>query len=48
VREQFERNFADRGETGAAVAAWVDDELVVNLWAARLTLPIPGPGSKTP
>jgi CubicO group peptidase (beta-lactamase class C family) len=32
VREQFERNFADRGETGAAVAAWVDDELVVNLW----------------
>jgi len=32
VREQFERNFADRGEMGAAVAAWVDGELVVNLW----------------
>lgn len=32
VREQFERNFADRGEVGAAVAAWVDGELVVNLW----------------
>lgn len=32
VREQFERNFAERGETGAAVAAWVDGELVVDLW----------------
>jgi CubicO group peptidase (beta-lactamase class C family) len=32
VREQFERNFADRGEMGAAVATWVDGELVVNLW----------------
>lgn len=32
VREQFERNFTDRGETGAAVAAWVAGELVVNLW----------------
>jgi len=32
VREQFERNFADRGEMGAAVATWVDDELVVNMW----------------
>jgi CubicO group peptidase (beta-lactamase class C family) len=32
VGEQFEANFADRGEIGAAVAAWVDDELVVNLW----------------
>jgi CubicO group peptidase (beta-lactamase class C family) len=32
VRRQFERNFAERGEVGAAVAAWVDGELVVNLW----------------
>jgi CubicO group peptidase (beta-lactamase class C family) len=32
VREQFERNFAERGDIGAAVAAWVDGELVVNLW----------------
>src|ERR1700736_3704809 len=32
VREQFERNFADGGEMGAAVATWVDGELVVNLW----------------
>jgi CubicO group peptidase (beta-lactamase class C family) len=32
VRTEFERNFAERGEVGAAVAAWVDDELVVDLW----------------
>jgi CubicO group peptidase (beta-lactamase class C family) len=32
VRRQFERNFAERGDVGAAVAAWVDGELVVNLW----------------
>ena len=32
VREQFERNFAERGEVGAAVAAWVDGRLVVDLW----------------
>jgi CubicO group peptidase (beta-lactamase class C family) len=32
VRQQFERNFAQRGDVGAAVAAWVDGELVVNLW----------------
>jgi CubicO group peptidase (beta-lactamase class C family) len=33
VREAFARNFALRNEVGAAVAAWVDGELVVNLWA---------------
>ncbi len=32
VRGEFERNFAERGEVGAAVAAWVDGRLVVNLW----------------
>jgi CubicO group peptidase (beta-lactamase class C family) len=32
VRTQFERNFAERGDVGAAVATWVDGELVVNLW----------------
>lgn len=32
VREEFERNFTTRGELGAAVAAWVDGQLVVNLW----------------
>ena len=32
VRDAFERNFALRGEVGAAVAVWVDGDLVVNLW----------------
>jgi CubicO group peptidase (beta-lactamase class C family) len=32
VREAFEQNFAERGDVGAAVAAWVDGDLVVNLW----------------
>ena len=32
VHRQFERNFAERGEVGAAVAAWIDGELVVDLW----------------
>lgn len=33
VRDEFERNFTERDELGAAVAAYVDGELVVNLWA---------------
>jgi CubicO group peptidase (beta-lactamase class C family) len=33
VRNAFEQNFAQGKEVGAAVAAWVDGELVVNLWA---------------
>jgi CubicO group peptidase (beta-lactamase class C family) len=33
VRDAFEQNFVLRNEVGAAVAAWVDGELVVNLWA---------------
>jgi CubicO group peptidase (beta-lactamase class C family) len=32
VRDAFGRNFALRGEVGAAVAVWVDGDLVVNLW----------------
>ncbi|WP_025737259.1 serine hydrolase domain-containing protein [Mycobacterium genavense] len=32
VRGAFKRNFAERLEHGAAVAVWVDGELVVNLW----------------
>ena len=35
VRDAFERNFTDRGEVGAAVAVWVEDELVVNLWGGH-------------
>lgn len=48
VRDAFERNFALLNEVGAAVAVYVDDELVVNLWAARPTVPERGPGNKTP
>jgi CubicO group peptidase (beta-lactamase class C family) len=33
VRDAFEQNFALRDEVGAAVAAWVDGDLAVNLWA---------------
>jgi CubicO group peptidase (beta-lactamase class C family) len=32
VREEFERNFADRGELGASVCVVVDGEVVVDLW----------------
>ncbi len=32
VRAAFERNFAQGMEVGAAVAVWVDGDLVVNLW----------------
>ena len=32
VRDAFERNFAQRHEIGAAVAVWVEGNLVVNLW----------------
>jgi len=32
VRAAFEQNFAERNENGAAVAVWVDGDLVVNLW----------------
>src|SRR5688572_29616753 len=32
VRDEFERNFRERGDTGAAVAAVVGGEMVVDLW----------------
>ena len=32
VRTAFEANFTERAEVGAAVAVWVDGDLVVNLW----------------
>ena len=38
VRAQFERNFAERGEIGAAVAAYWRGEKVVDLWGGRRTL----------
>ena len=35
VRDAFERNFVLREEVGAAVAVWVDGNLVVNLWGGH-------------
>ncbi|HEY8171583.1 MAG TPA: serine hydrolase domain-containing protein, partial [Dehalococcoidia bacterium] len=32
VREEFERNFAERGDVGASVCVTVDGETVVDLW----------------
>lgn len=37
VRAEFERNFAERGEVGAAVAAYWHGEKVVDLWGGRRT-----------
>ncbi|GFG51039.1 esterase [Mycolicibacterium agri] len=37
VRTAFEDNFAHRNEIGAAVAVWVDGDLVVNLWGGTAT-----------
>jgi CubicO group peptidase (beta-lactamase class C family)/hypothetical membrane protein len=37
VRAEFERNFAERGEIGAAVAAYWRAEPVVDLWGGRRT-----------
>jgi len=35
VREQFERNFAERGEVGASVSVMLDGEPVVDLWGGE-------------
>ena len=48
VRDAFARNFAQLNEAGAAVAVWVDGDLVVNLWVAGPTRTALGPGSKAP
>lgn len=37
VRDAFEQNFAERGEIGAAVAAYRRGEKVVDLWGGRRT-----------
>jgi len=37
VRDEFERNFAERGEIGAAVAAYWHGEKVVDLWGGSRT-----------
>jgi hypothetical protein len=38
VRAEFERNLAERGEIGAAVAAYWRGEKVVDLWGGRRIL----------
>jgi len=43
VRTEFERNFAERGEIGAAVAAYWRGEKVVDLWGGRRA-----PGGEAP
>ncbi|MFI9553613.1 serine hydrolase domain-containing protein [Nonomuraea endophytica] len=35
VREEFERNLAERGEIGASVCVMVDGEVVVDLWGGE-------------
>ena len=35
VRDEFVRNFVERGDVGAAVAVTVDGEMVVDLWAGH-------------
>ena len=41
VAEAFRANFAERGEVGAAVAVWVEGDLVVNLWGGYMDSPGP-------
>lgn len=43
VRVEFDRNFADRGEIGAAVAAYWRGQKVVDLWGGRRTPDGPEP-----
>src|SRR4051794_37828312 len=38
VREEFERNFAERGEVGATVCVTVGGETVVDLWGGTTAL----------
>ena len=35
VREQFERNFAERGDIGASFAATIEGEYVIDLWGGH-------------
>ena len=35
VREEFERNFNERGEVGAAVCVYQDGQKVVDLWGGH-------------
>ena len=35
LREEFERNFTERGDVGASFAATIDGESVIDLWAGH-------------
>ena len=35
VRDEFERNFAERGDVGASFAASVDGEMVIDIWGGH-------------
>lgn len=35
LQTAFEKNFTDNGDVGAAVAVWVEGDLVVNLWGGH-------------
>jgi CubicO group peptidase (beta-lactamase class C family) len=48
VGEEFERNFAVRGEVGASVCLTVDGETVVDLWGGTIDVPPVGRGRPTP
>jgi len=48
VAEEFSRNFTDRGEVGAAFAATLDGEVLVDLWEALLTAFGAAPGLLIP
>jgi len=48
VRDAFERNFALRKEVGAAVAVWVEGDLVVNLWGGWANAARTRPWRQTP
>jgi CubicO group peptidase (beta-lactamase class C family) len=45
VREEFERNFTEREELGAAFAAYLDGELVIDLWGGCAHPATDGPGT---
>ena len=38
VREEFERNFRERGEVGAAVCVYQDGKKAVDLWGGHKDL----------
>jgi hypothetical protein len=40
IRVEFERNFTERGEIGAAVTAYWRGEKVVDLWGGRRLSPL--------